>query len=519
MNKLADLLRKSEGRTLDFKRQEVPLPKALKTIGAFANTSGGTLVLGVDDDGTPVGVDDVRMQEERYANAISTGISPALSVDLRPCEHEGVDLLLIRVPRFPGAFYLTAEGEDGIYVRSGSTSRLATPEQREELRREASALAFDARPCHGASLDDLDLRAVEAAFGAVTRRVDEAALETLNLIVRHGDHRIPSNGGIILFGTPAARGHHFPQARFRCARFLGTTKEEILDRLDVGASVLEALGPAEDSAGPGQLGEVRAFIRRNTRMAARIETMRRQNIPEYPARALREVLANAVAHADYSQRTMPLRVQIYDDRLEVENPGGWPLGFDEEDFKNGVSKIRNPVIARVLHELNFIEGWGSGYERILATCEREGYPIPTWEEAGPVLRVRLRPHPDVAGNPMQIVLPLRPSESALQPAEAEYSDTHGVGVNVGVPPGGVGVNPAPSLNERQKWFLEQIGKGARITAEDLAAHFSVTDRTAERDISKLRDTEVIAFVGAPKTGRYIPLEHRALTPPPRSSDP
>ena len=504
MNKLADLIARPEGKTLDFKREEVEMQKALKTIVAFANTSGGTLVLGVADDKSVLGVADVKMQEERYTNAIATGVSPALAADVRPIQHEGGDLLIVRVPRFLGPFYVTAEGEDeGIYVRSNSSSRQATPEQRDELRREATAQAWDERPCPGSTLDDLDAEAVDRAFGAVDRRVDSAALETLKIVVRHGDLRVPSNGGVVLFGTADARQRLVPGARFRCARFLGTTKDEILDRLDVADSVLEALGPPKDTVTPGHLGEVRAFIRRNTRMAARIETMHRQNIPEYPARALREVLANAVAHADYSQRTMPLRVQIYDDRLEVENPGGWPLGFDEDDFKSGVSKIRNQVIARVLHELDVIEGWGSGYERILSSCERGGYPVPTWEETGPVLRVRLRPHPEVAVNPMQIVLPL-----GTEPA---YTDTPRVGVPVGVTPDRVGVRPAPvKVNERQAWFMDQIGKGARVTAEELAAHFGVTNRTAERDIRKLRDAEVIAFVGAPKTGRYIPLEHRSV---------
>ena len=509
MNKLADLLAKPEGKTLDFKREEVELQKALKTIVAFANASGGTLVLGVADDKSVQGVSDVKTQEERYTNAIATGVTPALAADVRPMSHQGVNLLLIRVPRFPGPFAVAAEADEdheGVYVRSNSSSRPATPEQREELRRAATAQAWDERPCPGATVDDLDRDAVDRAFAAVDRSVDDAALETLKIVVRHGDVRVPSNGGVVLFGTADARLRLTPGARFRCARFLGGTKDEILDRLDVADSVLEALGPAEDTTTPGHLGEVRAFIRRNTRMAARIETMRRQNIPEYPARALREVLANAVAHADYSQRTMPLRVQIYDDRLEVENPGGWPLGFDEDDFKSGVSKIRNPVIARVLHELDFVEGWGSGYERVLSSCERGGYPVPTWEETGPVLRVRFRPHPDVAVNPMQIVLPLPEGEGA-------YSDTGGVGVSVGVPSGGVGVRrPTVRYNDRQRWFMDQIGKGARITADELAAHFGVADRTAERDIRKLRDAEVIAFVGAPKTGRYIPLEHRPLVP-------
>ncbi len=108
---------------------------------------------------------------------------------------------------------------------------------------------------------------------------------------------------------------------------------------------------------------------------------------------------------------------------------------------------------------------------------------------------------------MQIVLPLAQNRGG----EPVYSDTDDVGVNVGVNRSGVvDRQTPPKVSKRQAWFLKQIGKGARITAEDLAAPFDVTVRTAERDIARLRDAEVIAFVGAPKTGRYIPLVHHPL---------
>lgn len=99
MNALTDLLARPESRTLDFKRQEVKLPKALKTLVAFANTAGGILVLGVADDKTVLGVEDVRAEEERYANAISTSIEPPLDVELEIAEYDGTDLLLVRVLR------------------------------------------------------------------------------------------------------------------------------------------------------------------------------------------------------------------------------------------------------------------------------------------------------------------------------------------------------------------------------------------------------------------------------------
>lgn len=485
MNSLRELVTQPEGRTLDRKREEVPLPKALRTLVAFANTAGGTLILGVGDDGALLGVRDVKAEEERYASAIASGIEPPLTPDLKPVELDGVSLLLVRVPRFPGPFYLRAEGPDeGVYLRLGSTNRQASAQQREELRRLASAQAYDERPCLGASLGDVDEGAARLAFAEAGRDVRRAELETLGVFVRYGDELLPSNGGVILFGTAEARARFFPNARVRCARF-GATKADILDRLDLEGTVLEAVDEAP------------RFIRRNTRLAARIERVRREDVPEYAPGALREVLANAVAHADYSQRGMPVRVQIFDDRLEVENPGGWPIGFSEEDFREGISRVRNPVIARVLHELDVIEGWGSGYQRIRAASERQGHPMPDWREMGPVLRVRMAPHPWVAEHG-------RREEDVAPEVTPDMTGDNRVRGDRGVrgsDPGRFAGTTRP-FNRRQQWMVEELRAGRQAVAADLVAQFGVTERTARRDISGLRRRGAIVFVGPTKTGHY-----------------
>lgn len=199
--------------------------------------------------------------------------------------------------------------------------------------------------------------------------------------------------------------------------------------------------------------------------------MRRRDVSEYHPVALREALVNAVAHADYSQHGMPIRVAVFDDRLEIENPGGWPPGMTEENMRAGISRVRNPVIARVLHEFDYMERWGSGYRRIREACEPEGYPLPSWQEIGPVLRTHFVPHPQVA---------------AVTP-------TRDVGVNV-------------LISDRQQWFLDQVASSKRVSATELADHFGITTRTAERDIEKLRDAGVVEFMGPPKTGRYQIVE-------------
>ncbi len=471
---IADLLAQPEGRTLDFKREEVPMEKALRTLVAFANTAGGTLAIGVGDDREVIGVADLKMQEERYANAIYDGISPPLFPDLIPIRHGDRDVLLVRVPRQSGPFFVRREGEEaGTYVRVGSTTRRADERQRDELRRMAAALGFDERPCAGTTRADLDAPAIDAAFALTGRVPTPAILDTLGVIRRDGDAYVPSNGGVILFGTHLARARHFSDARFRAARFRGTRKADILDQYDGLSGVLTGID------------DVFAFVQRNTRLAARIEGMRRVDVPEYGPLALRETLANAAAHTDYGQRGMTINVFVYDDRIDVESPGGWPHGYDAEDFRQGVSRQRNKVVSNVLRRLDLAEHLGTGFERIRSESDALGYPVPEWIEAGPILRVRLRPHP---------TFPMATTDTG------RTDDGIDGGTDRGTDARDIGAQASSRL--RKTWFLNRLGQGEPVSAESLTRTFGVSERTARRDIQDLISGGRIVFVGSPRTGQY-----------------
>lgn len=152
--------------------------------------------------------------------------------------------------------------------------------------------------------------------------------------------------------------------------------------------------------------EVPKFIKHNTRLAAKIEKIHRHDIPEYSPIAVREVLTNAVVHADYSIKGMNPRVAIFSDRLEIESPGMLPFGFVLEDFFAGVSHVRNKVIARVFRELRLMEEWGTGYRRITQVCEEAGYSTPNWEELGTVVRVAFSPH-SATGEELKVAEPTK----------------------------------------------------------------------------------------------------------------
>ena len=348
--------------------------------------------------------------------------------------------------------------EQGIYVRLGSTNRRAGPEILAEMQRSIAGLSFDQLPYPDLSSEDLDPARVQRFFKQSGREDNAKHLESLGVLIAHAGRLVPSHGGLILFGRDAVRRRVFPDAAVSCARFRGTDKVDFLDRVALDdETVLEVI---ED---------VFKFIRRNTRLAARITGVRREDIPEYPEIALREVLVNAIAHADYSLTGMRIRVAIYADRLEVENPGMLPFGMTLDDFKAGVSRIRNRVIARVMRELGLLEEWGTGYRRVLEDCRAGGYPPPEWQELGPALRVVFRPHP----------LTLASTED----------DTINDTVN-------------DTVNDRQRWFLAQLRQGNRVTWREIVQQYQVSESTAKRDIADLQAKQLVEFVGAPKTGRY-----------------
>ena len=122
---------------------------------------------------------------------------------------------------------------------------------------------------------------------------------------------------------------------------------------------------------------------------AEIGAVRRKERWSLPPAAVREAVINAVAHADYAQRGAAIRVSIFDDRLEVENPGLLPFGLTVEDLHRGISKLRNRVIGRVFHALGLIEQWGSGVQRMITACRDAGLEPPVFEEIAIRFRVTI----------------------------------------------------------------------------------------------------------------------------------
>jgi len=405
---MTDLIQLDESKTLEFKR-DISSPKPmLKSLLAFANTAGGRLVIGVADDKQLIGVDHPLDDEERLCNLIADSISPRLVPNIELVTVDGKTLMVVEVFLSNSRpHWLNREGaDDGVYVRLGSSNRKADHALIAELRRSVEGVSFDEMPMSELSVHDLDLDVAQQMFGSM-RKLDEQTLLTLKLLVHDQGRLVPSKGAVLLFGKQ--RILHFSDAWIQCGRFFGTKKLDIFDHIEI------------DEPLPGSVDEVMLFLKKHAFRGADLSEVRRKDVWSIPLGILREVIINALVHADYSQRGAPIRIVFLDDRIEVESPGILLSGLTIDDMKRGTSRIRNHVIARVFRELNLIEQWGTGVRRIFEEAKEQGLPEPKIEEVGMRLRftVYLAEMHDLASTSSPTQSPTQSDDNSISQLESQ----------------------------------------------------------------------------------------------------
>ncbi len=314
-------------------------------------------------------------------------------------------------------------------------------------------LGFDEQPCDEADISDVDWARARAMLESRGVDTDDMKWQTLGLLSKRGGELVPTPAGLILFGHEPQ--NFFPYAKMRCGAFKGTTKTEIIDSLDIQGTLIDALI------------EVPKFIARNERESVLIDSMNNREVSEYPKIAIREALVNAVAHADYSLSGTGLSIQMFSDRLIIQNPGMLHFGMTLNDVRAGVSKLRNRAISHTLRELGFMEEWGSGYERMVSTCREDGYPDPELEETATTFRVILQSHPRIVrrDNPL--------------------FDTRKI------------------ISERYQRILAAIARLDRPQRKDIVQETGISLRMLKRDLGNLTEQGWVERVGSnTKDGYY-----------------
>lgn len=367
------LLQEGEGTTLEFKEN---LPASLaRDLVAMANTVGGKILLGVRDDGTVVGAKDSNSLRARVQD-IARNCDPPVNVLVEPVG----GVLVVHVRESDAK---PVQCSEGFFWRQGAvTQKLSRDEIRDFFRAEG-AIRFDLSPCprfrYPQDFDRAKFDAWLRLSGITGRPRTEDVLVNIEAAERAGGRLLFRNAGVLFFAKNVR--HFFNQAYITCLLGKGTDKVDVLDRKDFAGGIVADI---EDAL---------RFVERNTRTAWKIEALKREDIPEYPMKALREAIINAVMHRDWFMDGANVFVELYTDRIEVVSPGGLPKGMTVADLGRKAVR-RNALIADLLHRIGFIEKAGTGVKRIRDEARAGGYPEPVWEANG-FTTVIFRPKPEV----------------------------------------------------------------------------------------------------------------------------
>jgi len=314
-----------------------------KEIIAFANTDGGEIFVGVDKDGTLVGLESADAVMAQIGNMIRDGIKPDLTVytSIEAIEEGGRKLVRVAVLRgTKRPYHLTDKGlkPGGVFVRHGVSSVPATDEAIRRLLQESDGTVFDRSR---AANQDLSFHYTEAYFRENDIGFTDSNKRSLGLLDADGYY---TNAALLLSDQCAHS--------IKCAVYEGMGKTRFRARREFFGSILK------------QADEVYAYLKSLNNLNSTFEGLKRIDHPDYPDFALREALLNAVVHRDYDYTGSTI-LHIFDNRIEVVSLGGLVRGITMEDILGGISQPRNAVVAAIFYRLELIEAYGTGIQRII----------------------------------------------------------------------------------------------------------------------------------------------------------
>ena len=456
-----------EGRRLEFKAGLPENSDLAKTVVAFANDAGGELFIGVADNPRKiVGVDEDNLMaiEEKISNIIFDRCYPAILPEIKFISEGNKHLIQVTV--FRGStppYYLKDKGKlQGTFIRVGSTNRLADEIIISELERRKRNISFDSEMMFDRPANDLNIDSFKSIFKEKTgEELSEEVLRKLDLVKEMQGTEYPTYA-LILFSDDSLRSSLFHYAKVECARFKGTNTEEFIDQKSITTNIAT------------QTEEAYNFVLRHINKGASVEGVYTVSRWEYPVKAIREVIRNAVVHRDYSLTGKDVKVAIYDDMVEITSPGLLPPSIDYAAMESRQSDARNKVIAPIFKRLGIIDQWGNGLK--LIADELKEYPgiELRWKEVGLSFQVQF----------------VNINHNSTTDTDVG-SDVGSVGVV------GIGMNDSESL------LIELIRHNSKITAKEIADTLKLSKRQCERIIANLRNRGILSRQGTNRTGYWV----------------
>ena len=350
---ISELIALGEGFTTEFKQS---LPSDLgREICAFANATGGVILIGVDDAGTVIGVQDHNRLKSQV-QSVARSADPPVAVEVESEE----EVLLVTVPEQHGKPY-SFRGR--FFIREGATCQQLSRDEIRDFFFKEGLIRLDETPCNAFD-PSLEITPGRWAEFAEHAGIDPGlnpmtVLENLHLV--KGSRM--THAGAWLLADDITR--FTLQASVTCAVFQGSAKTHILDRKEFHGNLYAIYQ------------DVMAYFLAKLNSALIPNAQGRDERLELPGNALREAVVNAIAHRDY-RSTANVQVYIFQDRVEIVTPGGLPAGMREEDL-GSKSVPRNPLLFSMLYRMRLVEQIGSGIRRIHDACREHGVAEPTIE--------------------------------------------------------------------------------------------------------------------------------------------
>ena len=392
------LIAEKENGHVEFKETTGQLERGMETLCAFLNGEGGTVLFGVNDKGKIIGQDVSDKTKRDIADAINR-LEPvtAVHISYAPLQNSEKKVIAFHVDdtRFNRPFCY--KGRPYMRVESVTTTMPQAKYNELLIRREEICHGWETYPNPGLKLSDLDEEEISKTMrlGIQCGRLPETTGDDIPVILERlglSEDGILKNAAAVLFAKKKLA--HYPQNLLRLARFKGTDKTVFLDNLRVHGNLFQLLDAAM------------AFIFKHLLLSGTTDRLEREENLEIPYKAIRESVINSLCHRSYRDAGGSVAIAIYDDRVEIENPGSFPYGWDMDKIKSEhSSKPHNPLIADTLYVRKVLESWGRGINLMIEECNQKNMPEPefqiTEDEVKVIFRRKIlgQPTGQVTGQP------------------------------------------------------------------------------------------------------------------------
>lgn len=449
----------SESSSLELKREMPKNEQIIKTVIAFCNRFGGKIVIGVEDDGTILGIPDDEVEKllESLDKVIYEATAPPILPLIFTRTIEDKTILCIEVSKgMNKPYYRISEGlKSGVYVRIGRSTMRANADLAEELKWQSRGMTFDVLPVYQATVEkDLNMQEIRSFFqnrkGRPKVQVTNQLLEGYEMIVKEHGKIYPTAAGLFMFGKNPQR--FFSEGMVICTHFAGNEGRDALATRDCQGTLFE------------QYQEIIAFILSRLYRSFQIKGFERKETLEVPEVALREVVLNMLVHRNYHIKS-PAKIAIYDNRIEFFSPGDFPGPLDTNNLLDGMSFLRNPAICRLFREATLIEKLGTGLIALFNSYLQMNLPPPQLFEGASFVKC---------------VLPRSTPETEK-------------------------TQPKVTLPEDLKQVFSLFGVANEVTVSQVMNALSLPRSTAGRRLATLVQHKLIAKTGSGRSARYIRL--------------